>query len=205
MDDSWDIKDAQALFKVLADKAENHRTVAIIAGAYMEDYVGRALRLRMPGLNSAEKQKLFDPSGALGTVSARIEIAKALRIIDSDTKADLITIARIRNRFAHNIHIENFDHEDVAPLCEKLRGGKDIIAGRLANPHLVIDPQPTLTNRERFYWATTVRGMALHNQIVSLEHLLREWDSRLASSEEGDFKEMLKLARSMFRTVSSGG
>lgn len=96
------------------------RAVAIVGAAYLEEYLKDALLIKLPGANSELQKKLFETYGPLGTMQARIDMAMALQIIGADFRKACITIARIRNRFAHRLDISTFDHPEIAELCESL-------------------------------------------------------------------------------------
>jgi hypothetical protein len=53
----------------------------------------------------------------LATLSARIDAGYALGIYGPDMKADLQTIQRIRNTFAHSRHHLDFSSPDIAKAC----------------------------------------------------------------------------------------
>jgi hypothetical protein len=114
--DSTDISDFQKLIGVLSDPNERPRSIAIVGAAYLEDYLGRNLRLRMPSLNSDLREKIFEGTGPLSTASARIDFARSLDLITGEQRKDIINIARVRNRFAHNFHVDNFTALDI-PAC----------------------------------------------------------------------------------------
>lgn len=103
---------------------EPDRVLAIVCGAYIEDYLQRVLEQDLPGMNSKLKEKLFTNTGPLSTVGARLDFARARNLINSEIHNDGILIARIRNRFAHNIHVDSFDDEKIVPLCDKLQSSE---------------------------------------------------------------------------------
>lgn len=202
MKDSVDIADMKALHAALSNPSEQPRTLAVVAGAYLDDYLGKALRLRMPGLGTDEMKKLFDANAPLGTMGSKIELARVLNICDAVSKSDLITIARIRNRFAHNIHFTSFEDAEISKLVGKLKSGQEFLDTHKLNPDHAWTPK---TNRNIFYWTVVNLSMSLHNHIVTIDHNLNEIDQMLSTSTDENLKAPLRLARSMFRTSSSAG
>ena len=53
------------------------------------------------GLSKSDWKRLFDYTGPLGTFSSRLEMAKAIGLLDSTLYADINSIRIIRNRAAH--------------------------------------------------------------------------------------------------------
>jgi len=103
MTDPIDVADFTKVTKAVMNPATDARTVAIMAAAYIDDYLGMAVRTKLPGLNSPLKEKLFGTYGLFSSTAAKIDLARALDIISRNMMADLILINRIRNRFAHSI------------------------------------------------------------------------------------------------------
>jgi hypothetical protein len=112
---------------IKAIKAEPDRVAVIVTNSYLEDYLGRAIKLNLPGCNSDLRDKLFGSSGILGSMSAKIDIARALNIIDAQNHNDYVVLNRIRNRFAHNIHIDSLEHPDILLLLQQLQIDGDTI------------------------------------------------------------------------------
>ena len=148
MKDSVDIADTKALHAALSNQSEQPRTLAVVSGAYLDDYLGKALRLRMPGLGTVERKKLFDANAPLGSMGSKIELAKALNIFDATSKFDLVIVARIRNRFAHNIHITSFDDIEISKLIDKMKSGSEFLETLELNPD---HAWTSRTNRNVFY------------------------------------------------------
>ncbi len=97
------------------------RTLAIVSVAYADRYLGLVIQKLLPGLNSDLRSKMFNAEGVLGPVGAKIDFARALGVIDADLRHDLIIMARIRNRFAHQLQIYSFDHPEIADQIDKIR------------------------------------------------------------------------------------
>jgi hypothetical protein len=134
------------MFKVgllISDPESDARTVAILAAGYLERYLTDLIVSRMPGLNSDLRSRVFDPNGSIGTLGRKIDIARALGLMGAALRQDCIKIARIRNRFAHNIDVDSFDCPDVAEIALALSSDEPYFMGDFPSPD-------TSTPRGRF-------------------------------------------------------
>lgn len=82
---------------------ESDRAAGILGAALLDLQLERLFRNR---LHPTTPDSVFQYRGPLGDFAARIDLALALGWIDSDAHADLHTVRRIRNDFAHSA-----DHE----------------------------------------------------------------------------------------------
>ncbi|WP_050475973.1 MltR family transcriptional regulator [Herbaspirillum rhizosphaerae] len=96
---------------VPAFNKESDRGAAILAGSFLEHYLG--LFLRSHTVEKAVADKLFGSMGPLATFSQRIAIAYAFGFIDKEAFANLEQIRKIRNHFAHNPINATFDDDEV--------------------------------------------------------------------------------------------
>ncbi|MGA7674893.1 MAG: MltR family transcriptional regulator [Rhizomicrobium sp.] len=69
-------------------------------------------------------EELFQPSGALGNYAVKVRLAYMLGWIAPDDFADLITISKIRNRFAHFVEVKDFSDQKIADWLSNLQGSK---------------------------------------------------------------------------------
>lgn len=108
-------------------KGVDHRVIAIVFAAYIEDYITGALKRKMPGLNSALSNRMFRPGeGAIGSLSRKLDMARALEVLTPALCKDAVLVARIRNRFAHRLEVDSFDHPEVANLVDGLQSGRNL-------------------------------------------------------------------------------
>jgi hypothetical protein len=65
---------------------------------------------------------MFDggQNAILGTLSAKIRVAYATRLLEQPVYRDLLRLAEIRNVFAHSLHRVTFEHDLVVHDCNKL-------------------------------------------------------------------------------------
>lgn len=96
------------------------RMVAIVGAAYIETYLKALVRKRLPYLNSDLNERLFDPGRPFSDMGTLIDVARALNAITSRGQREAIKISRVRNRFAHNVAVNDFDHPDVARIVDTM-------------------------------------------------------------------------------------
>lgn len=97
---------------------ESDRGAAILAGSFLEHYLGVYLRSLTTDKRAAEK--LFDGMGPLATFSQRITAGFAFGFINKSQHADLELIRRVRNYFAHDPAHCSFASEEVQGRVMKL-------------------------------------------------------------------------------------
>jgi hypothetical protein len=96
------------------------RATAVMLGSFLEVNLERLLSKQMRSdLNSKDRRQIFEYEGALGTLSSKIVVAYALKLIGPITKADLNLIRLLRNEFAHSRIPFNFTTPEVWTVCEK--------------------------------------------------------------------------------------
>lgn len=96
---------------VPAFNKESDRGAAILAGSFLEHYLG--LFLQSFTVDEAVSQKLFSGMGPLATFSQRIAVAYAFGYIDKKIYENLENIRKIRNYFAHHPIDGSFEDEEV--------------------------------------------------------------------------------------------
>ena len=95
----------------------------LVGGSMAENMLSWVLKSAMMGGSNRLLGRIFEGYGPLSTFSAKIDVAAALKLIDTDTVGDLRAIKDIRNHFAHATTIASFTHSEVADLCKKLNSG----------------------------------------------------------------------------------
>jgi DNA-binding MltR family transcriptional regulator len=86
-----------------------------------------------------EVNKLLQPEGALGTFGSRVTACYCLGLLGEIVTADLRLVAKIRNRFAHDIRAD-FADEKISQWCKGLRWHKEFFMA----------PHPAATDRDLF-------------------------------------------------------
>jgi DNA-binding MltR family transcriptional regulator len=100
-------------------EAASDRTAAIVTAAILEDHLETSLKIRMHQ-DDKMLEETFRSSGPLGSFAAKIRMAYLLGLISKKAAKELETIKRIRNEFAHNFLIQDFNSDPVRDLANNL-------------------------------------------------------------------------------------
>ncbi|MDD2898327.1 MAG: DUF4145 domain-containing protein [Desulfuromonadaceae bacterium] len=106
-----------------SDLSGSDRACAVLAGALLDDRLMNLLKTYLVPSEKPNDDKLFSPSGALGSFSARIELCRRLNLIDDKTRLCLDLIRKIRNDAAHKHEfdfIEQSTSDKVELILSKL-------------------------------------------------------------------------------------
>lgn len=96
------------------------RVVAIVGAAYLDSTLDSLLRAVLID-SQDDVEKLLGPNGALAANGARCQLAFCLGLITRDQCDDLKTVAKIRNKFAHDFNVTAFDVPPVRDYCASLK------------------------------------------------------------------------------------
>ncbi len=101
---------------------ENHRTVAILGGAYLDYAIQVYLQACFVTLPKEDLNRMFDAgqNGFLSTFAAKLRLCRALGLIGGVSYDNLTILNDIRNVFAHSMHKIDFGHPLVVQDCAKL-------------------------------------------------------------------------------------
>jgi hypothetical protein len=99
---------------------DSDRSVAVMVGSMIEARIKKALVARLKR-DKAIEGRMFSASGALGTFSAKIDLAKLFGLISEAAYKDLIIFKDIRNDFAHKLWIRTFSSDSVRDKSHNLR------------------------------------------------------------------------------------
>lgn len=104
---------------------QTDRAAALIAMAYLEQKLLVAIKAR---LNENEKveNNLFKGSGPLGSLSAKVDLALLMGIIEGETHKILHTLREIRNEFAHVPEPRSFNSQRINDLCKNIQVEVDV-------------------------------------------------------------------------------
>ena len=135
------------VFNISQMQSSEHRTIAIVTAAYIDDYLTGLIKKKMPGLNSALATRLFGDRGSISTLASKIDIARALGAIPPAQAKEVVLIARIRNRFAHQLDVDSFDHPTVADLVDALQSGRSVTMKQEGKEPVALDADWSRTQR----------------------------------------------------------
>jgi DNA-binding MltR family transcriptional regulator len=97
------------------------RGLAITLAAIVDNRLTSIVKLMMRHDAPALINELSQPNGPLGNFRTKIHLAYLLRIIDKPLHEDLMTVLRIRNKFAHDLSIKSFDQEPIRGWIKGMR------------------------------------------------------------------------------------
>jgi DNA-binding MltR family transcriptional regulator len=122
--------------------------------------IDRALKdLLLAGLvdDRWSQKMLFGATSPLGSVAAKAHLAFLMGLISKKIRTDLLTLANIRNRFAHAEEAETFKDKVVAEEVEKLKSfhaktAIDQLSASTTDPELLRQYEEQLTGGFAFEW-----------------------------------------------------
>jgi hypothetical protein len=117
---SWTVRDAKRDRETTdAIERQEDRGAAILAAAYLEDRLTRAIKAQL--ISDAKiTNSFFSGMGPLATFSAKINLAYLMGIFNETNKDFFHTIRKIRNEFAHNLAPIAFENPKIERLCKQL-------------------------------------------------------------------------------------
>jgi DNA-binding MltR family transcriptional regulator len=130
---------------VVFDELEksNDRGVVLSASQYVDEHL-RQLLLGYFVDDSKVTERLMDFDNAIGTFSARINVAYACGLLRPDMYADLHTIREIRNQFAHSYLPIDFSKQTVRDRSLTLR---QVVRSKVT-PCTIFLPQMSETRKQ---------------------------------------------------------
>ena len=127
-------------FAKLFDYGEaSDRAVAIVGPAFLDALLTEML-INFLIDDEKEVQKLMQPEGPLGSFGAKVSACYCLGLIGETIKSDLRIVAKVRNRFAHDLRAD-FSDEQIKSWCNALRWHKE---------SLMCEPPSDATTRDLF-------------------------------------------------------
>lgn len=98
--------------------------MAIFMSQLVENILEDSLTSKLTISSNNFKNQLFEGYGPLSTFTAKIDMVRALEIVDEETYNTLRIIKSIRNEVAHpdTSSFPNFDDEAIVKECRKLPG-----------------------------------------------------------------------------------
>lgn len=115
------VRDTMKIFELTLEEG-NDRTAAIMCLAHIEDMLLHALRQAMPDATDTLFKELTssNSNGPLSSFNNRLKVLRALGHIDQAAYEDAERLGTIRNRFAHRLDVDSFEHEAVAGQIKNL-------------------------------------------------------------------------------------
>lgn len=117
-----DITDSGKMVEVF--QYESDRGAAVLAGSYVDNYLGLYLKSKM--VESSLEGKIFGPQGSLSSFSQRIDFSEAFGYLPKNTCAKLHIIRKIRNHFAHHPLEASFSRDPIKGYIDALENLKEL-------------------------------------------------------------------------------
>lgn len=130
----WHMADEheEAIIKSL--ETDSDRAVAIIAASMVEARLD-GLLLMLFQRNKMVEERMFQPSGPLGSFSSKIDLAFLLNVISRNAHTQLVKIKDVRNLFAHKLNIQGFESPAIRDRIKHLTFVDTHIAQGSRKPH----------------------------------------------------------------------
>ena len=97
---------------------ETDRAAIVIAGSIVEDALRSMLEAHMRVTQTkTEENEIWGSQGVLGTFSAKIRLAYALRLLDAGARKQLDVLREMRNACAHSQMPIDFDTPQLREVC----------------------------------------------------------------------------------------
>ncbi|HJS85198.1 MAG TPA: hypothetical protein VJ779_07030 [Acetobacteraceae bacterium] len=132
------------------------RAAAIVAAAFVEDYLTGAIKANVQRDDRLLKD-LFKPDGIAGAFGAKISLGFLIGLYDATLRKELEWTAKISNRFAHEPQANRFDSDPVRDLVANLTAGERIsvtltgLGAESTLTQVITQPvKPSMSLRERF-------------------------------------------------------
>jgi DNA-binding MltR family transcriptional regulator len=115
-----DLNDALFKFAELFKYDEgDDRSIVIIGGSYLDIVLEHVLLAFFPE-DDKEVELLILYDQPLGTFGNKVRMAYCLGLIEKVVKDDLKLVAKIRNKFAHQLNV-SFDDQNIKSWCNELK------------------------------------------------------------------------------------
>ena len=111
-------------------REESDRGAAVLAGSFVENYLGTYLKNRQ--VDASLSNKIFSATGALSTFEQRIDFAQAFGFLPKHVCRELHLVRKIRNHFAHYPKSASFKEAPISDWASALSTSQSV-KSRLGN------------------------------------------------------------------------
>lgn len=144
-------KQHKNMHAIMADlHATSDRAAAVIGGSLVDVALTEALE-KMLHRNAKLTKQSFSPSGALGTFAAKIDLGYLTGLYGVKALRELHTIRDIRNDFAHDLTILDFNDQSVSDRIRNLIFGERYVKDTADNKERE-RPDPEMAKRPFGEW-----------------------------------------------------
>lgn len=102
-------------------QAETDRGAVILAAAWIDELLGRKLKLIYSKGNQKDRDNLFESNGPFHGFGAKITVCTCMGLLDADLAHDVGIIKKIRNKFAHQIHGLSLMSPEISQEVERFK------------------------------------------------------------------------------------
>lgn len=159
--------DTKAVFETLNEGSD--LTCVLIGTSYLAELLANTLKVSF--IESRVSEKLLDPQrGAIGGFATRADLAYCLGLISKTVYRDLVKVAEIRNKFAHNHLALDFGDISVRNKCDELESWRFVLLGE--KEEVPIEPTPEqvrMRTRNQFKLSVVFMGTRIHLDALSKE------------------------------------
>ncbi len=107
-------------------EGQNDRASFLLLGSFVENAAQAGLlRAMRADLSNEDKEALFDGTGPLSSLSARIQAAYAFNVIDREARNQLMQLKEMRNACAHTRRHISLETPELATVCRAFLGGTE--------------------------------------------------------------------------------
>jgi hypothetical protein len=139
------LHDAEEFFVDL--RKESDAALVVLAMSYIDAHLSDAWKRNMPGKSTTTYDLLFENAGPLSNMSSKIRLAHGLSWLRDDTAADLHTLRKIRNRFAHDPYKKALSDPDIVSLIESMTNVDKTVLNAIGDDTEIVE----LTPRTKFH------------------------------------------------------
>jgi hypothetical protein len=108
-------------FQKELDAIGNDRGYCLLVVSTLENNLDEVIDRHIVDFNKEDYDAFFDGNGAAGSLSRKIALLQAFKVIGPITRRNLNIVREIRNAFAHGKIPITFETPEVKALCEELR------------------------------------------------------------------------------------
>ena len=147
---------------------ESDRGVGLISAAFLDGLLASMLEALLVDDRQIVERLLGD-YGALGSSSARADLAYCLGLLSRDEWHDLGVIRKIRNRFAHEHSGLSFDDSRIADQCRALKVSSEVLASLSPATPDTMSPRELFTTEVASLVGAMIRRRRGVNRLLPIE------------------------------------
>jgi DNA-binding MltR family transcriptional regulator len=167
---------------------DSNRAVGVMWPAIVENRLIALLRATFIK-DEKRAESMLSPSGPLGNFGAKINLAYLLGLYGKEVHQDLVTVSKIRNKFAHDITVKEFETDPIKSYIQNLdmyRVGRELLAHLESTAPTSPDPQQRTMLFVMRQEMSDMRSV-FHYAIRMYIHLLVSLENRVLEADRAYF------------------